>query len=92
MASAETFTPQERERLAPFVSDLDAPVFALLGLPETTCGALFARYSRYPGTLRRLMLDEFGEDLDRRPRHGRRGARRSACRGALRAGAGRVRR
>ncbi len=61
---AETFTEQERSRLAPFVSDLDAPVFALLGLPETTRGALFARYSRYPGTLRRLLLDEFAEELD----------------------------
>jgi thymidylate synthase ThyX len=65
MAPGETFTAQERERLAPFVSDLDAPVFALKGLPETTRGALFARYSRYPGTLRRLLLDEFGEELDR---------------------------
>jgi thymidylate synthase ThyX len=64
MSPAETFTEHERARLAPFVSDLDAPVFALLGLPETTRGALFARYSRYPGTLRRLLLDEFGEELD----------------------------
>src|SRR5258708_20565986 len=65
MDPGETFTAQERARLAPFVSDLDAPVFALMGLPETTRGALFARYSRYPGTLRRLLLDEFGEELDR---------------------------
>ncbi|MCW3034541.1 MAG: thymidylate synthase complementing protein ThyX [Solirubrobacterales bacterium] len=64
MTPAETFTAHERARLAPFVSDLDAPVFALLGLPETTRGALFARYSRYPGTLRRLLLDEFGEELE----------------------------
>ena len=34
------------------------------GCPPTTCGALFARYSRYPGTLRRLLLDEFDADLD----------------------------
>jgi thymidylate synthase ThyX len=65
MAAGENFTAQERARLAPFVSDLDAPVFALMGLPETTRGAAFARYSRYPGTLRRLLLDEFGEELDR---------------------------
>src|SRR4051812_22885155 len=26
-------------------------------------GALFARYSRYPGTLRRLFLDEFADDV-----------------------------
>lgn len=60
----EIFTAAERARLAPFVSDLDAPVFALRNLPETTMGALFARYSRYGGTLRRLMLEEFGEELD----------------------------
>jgi len=61
---AEPLSESERERLAPFVSDLDAPVFALRGLPATTCGALFARYSRYPGTLRRLLLDEFAGELD----------------------------
>ncbi|HXD53409.1 MAG TPA: FAD-dependent thymidylate synthase [Solirubrobacteraceae bacterium] len=67
MIAAETFSDAERALLAPFVSDLDAPVFALLGLPEATRGALFARYSRYPGTLRRLLLDEFGEELQRPP-------------------------
>jgi len=60
---SETFTEAERARLAPHVSDLDGPVFALLNLPETVKGALFARYSRYPGTLRRLFLDEFAESL-----------------------------
>ncbi len=63
MPPSDTFTERERKRLAPFVSDLDSPVFALLGLPETTRGALFARYSRYPGTLRRLLLDEFDDEL-----------------------------
>ena len=58
---SETFTEAERARLAPHFSDLDGPVFALLNLPETVKGALFARYSRYPGTLRRLFLDEFAE-------------------------------
>jgi len=38
-------------------------VFALVNLPETVKGALFARYSRYPGTLRRLFLDEFADSL-----------------------------
>ena len=38
-------------------------MFALVNLPETVKGALFARYSRYPGTLRRLFLDEFAADL-----------------------------
>jgi thymidylate synthase ThyX len=34
-------------------------VFALVGLPEVVKGALFARYSRSPKSLRRLFLDEF---------------------------------
>jgi len=59
----ETFTAEERARLAGHVTDLDRPVFALVNLPETVKGALFARYSRYPGTLRRLLLDEFAEAL-----------------------------
>ncbi len=63
----ETFTAAERERLRPHVTNLDRPVFALTNLPETVKGALFARYSRYPGTLRRLLLDEFADDLPERP-------------------------
>jgi thymidylate synthase ThyX len=64
---SETFTDAERARLAPHFSDLDAPVFALVNLPETVKGALFARYSRYPGTLRRLFLDEFADSLPELP-------------------------
>jgi thymidylate synthase ThyX len=59
----ETFTRAERERLEPHFTNLDRPVFALVNLPETVKGALFARYSRYQGTLRRLFLDEFADDL-----------------------------
>jgi thymidylate synthase ThyX len=59
----ETFTDGERARLAPHFTNLDRPVFALVNLPETVKGALFARYSRYPGTLRRLFLDEFADSL-----------------------------
>src|SRR6266849_6581136 len=59
----ETLTDAERDRLRPHVTNLDRPVFALVNLPETVKGALFARYSRYPGTLRRLFLDEFSDDL-----------------------------
>jgi thymidylate synthase ThyX len=59
----ESFTDDERALLSAHVSNLDRPVFALVNLPETLKGALFARYSRYPGTLRRLLLDEFAEDL-----------------------------
>ena len=63
MPPHEVFTDEERATLSRFVTDVDAPVFALVNLPETTKGALFARYSRYPGTLRRLLLDEFAEEL-----------------------------
>jgi thymidylate synthase ThyX len=59
----ETFSEAERERLRPRFTNLDRPVFALVNLPETAKAALFARYSRYPGTLRRLFLDEFADDL-----------------------------
>src|SRR5438105_13593025 len=59
----EEFADAERQRLAPHFTNLDRPVFALVNLPETVKGALFARYSRYQGTLRRLFLDEFAGDL-----------------------------
>ena len=59
----ETFSESERARLAPHFTNLDRPVFALVNLPETVKGALFARYSRYQGTLRRLFLDEFADSL-----------------------------
>jgi thymidylate synthase ThyX len=59
----ETFTEEERAKLAPHFSNLDRPVFALVNLPEAVKGALFARYSRYQGTLRRLYLDEFADSL-----------------------------
>src|SRR6266498_2186772 len=65
MTGVETFTPEERAALAPYFTDLDGPVFALVGLPEVVKGALFARYSRSPKSLRRLFLDEFLSDLDR---------------------------
>lgn len=60
----ETFTAEERALLEPRFTNLDQPVFALVNLPETVKGALFARYSRYPGTLRRLFIDEFADSLD----------------------------
>ena len=58
----ESFTPEERAILAPHFTNLDRPVFALVNLPETVKGALFARYSRYSGTVRRLYLEEFAAD------------------------------
>jgi thymidylate synthase ThyX len=59
----DPLTLPERARLAPHVTNLDRPVYALVNLPETVKGALFARYSRYQGTLRRLFLDEFADSL-----------------------------
>jgi thymidylate synthase ThyX len=58
----EDFSPEERAILAPHFTNLDRPVFALVNLPETVKGALFARYSRYSGTVRRLYLEEFAAD------------------------------
>src|SRR6184192_2150365 len=55
----DEFTPDERAALAPYFTTLDGPVFALVNLPEVVKGALFARYSRSPKSLRRLFLDEF---------------------------------
>jgi thymidylate synthase ThyX len=60
----EEFTAEERGLLAPYFTDLDGPVFALVNLPEVTKGALFARYSRSPKSLRRLFLDEFAEHAE----------------------------
>jgi thymidylate synthase ThyX len=57
----EEFTDEERALLAPHFTELDGPVFALVDLPEVVKGALFARYSRSPKSLRRLFLDEFSE-------------------------------
>jgi thymidylate synthase ThyX len=55
----EEFTEEERAALAPYFTNVDRPVFALVNLPEVVKGALFARYSRSPKSLRRLFLDEF---------------------------------
>jgi thymidylate synthase ThyX len=63
----EQFTDEERGRLVPHFTNLDRPVFGLVNLPETVKGALFARYSRYPGTLRRLYLDEFADSVPEVP-------------------------
>ena len=60
----EEFTPAEADVLRRYFTNLDGPVFALVNLPEVVKGALFARYSRSPKSLRRLFLDEFVNDLD----------------------------
>jgi thymidylate synthase ThyX len=61
LSATESFTAEERARLAPYFTNVDAPVFALVNLPEVVKGALFARYSRSPKSLRRLFLDEFAD-------------------------------
>jgi thymidylate synthase ThyX len=73
----ESFSPEEQAILAPHFTNLDRPVFALVNLPETVKGALFARYSRYSGTVRRLYLEEFAADAGgaRRPFDGEEGER-----------------
>jgi thymidylate synthase ThyX len=60
----EEFTADEEAILRRYVTNLDLPVFALVNLPEVVKGALFARYSRSPKSLRRLFLDEFVGELD----------------------------
>ncbi|MDX1690813.1 MAG: FAD-dependent thymidylate synthase [Acidimicrobiia bacterium] len=55
----ESFTDDERAVLSRFFTNVDGPVFALVNLPEVVKGALFARYSRSPKSVRRLFLDEF---------------------------------
>ena len=56
---AEDFTESERARLEPYVSNMNRPVFVLVGLSQATAAAVFARYSRSAKSLRRLLLDEF---------------------------------
>lgn len=60
----EEFTDAEADILRRYFTNLDQPVFALVNLPEVVKGALFARYSRSPRSLRRLFLDEFVNDLE----------------------------
>jgi thymidylate synthase ThyX len=63
----ETFSSDERRALAPYFTEIDGPVFALVNLPEVVKGALFARYSRSAKSLRRLFLDEFLEQVGEAP-------------------------
>src|SRR5215831_9927260 len=65
--SMENFTADERKALAPYFTEIDGPVFALINLPEVVKGALFARYSRSAKSLRRLFLDEFLEQVGEAP-------------------------
>jgi thymidylate synthase ThyX len=62
-ATTDTFTAEEARTLLAFFTNADRPVFALINLPETVKGALFARYSRSAKSLRRLFLDEYLSDV-----------------------------
>src|SRR5438552_8554391 len=55
----DRFADAERALLAPFVTNLDGPIFGLRNLPEVVKGALFSRYSRSDKSLRRILLAEF---------------------------------
>jgi len=60
----EHFSPTEESILTRFFTNIYGPVYAVINLPEVVKGALFARYSRSPKSLRRLFLDEFIENPD----------------------------
>jgi thymidylate synthase ThyX len=75
--ATETFTEEERARLAPYFTNLEGPVFALVNLPEVVKGALFARYSRTSKSLRRLFLDEFAGEVEGAAPTGRVGTARA---------------
>ena len=53
------YTVAEREILSRYFTSIDGPVAALVGLPDATRAALFARYSRTTKPLKRVFLDEF---------------------------------
>jgi len=67
---SEPFSTAETAILSRYFTNVDRPIFALINLPETVKGALFARYSRSAKPLRRLFLDEFAEDLGNAPAPG----------------------
>ena len=52
----EPFTTEEREVLAPYFTNLDGPVFALVNLHEVVKGALLARYHSSQTSLGSLFL------------------------------------
>lgn len=61
----EDFSAAEQTLLAPYVTNLDQPVFALQHLPEEVIAVLFAYYSRSRDSLRRNLLNLIAAgDLD----------------------------
>ena len=67
----EEFSKEEQVILEKYFSNIDKPVFALINLPEVVKGALFARYSRSPKSLRRLFLDEFLLHIEKKESNGK---------------------
>jgi len=67
MVTSPALSDTENQAIAPYFTNLDRPVFALINLPETVKGALFARYSRSAKSLRRLFLDEFYTEVQTAP-------------------------
>ena len=67
MSATTGLTEQDAAVAAPYFTNLDGPVFALVNLPETVKGALFARYSRAAKPLRKLFVDEFHTSMDQAP-------------------------
>ena len=61
----EEFTKEEEAILLNHFTNIDKPVFCLINMPEVVKGALYARYSRSPKSLRRLFLDEFWNEDDK---------------------------
>jgi len=62
------FTPEERELLAKYVTDVDSNVFAITGLPGIV-GSVFARYSRALGSFRETFVKEFLKEGVIDPKH-----------------------
>ncbi|OGV89997.1 hypothetical protein A2Z41_03180 [Microgenomates group bacterium RBG_19FT_COMBO_39_10] len=60
----ERFTSKEEEVLNYFFSNLDQPIFIASQLPPSLVGALIARHSQSPHSMRRNFLEEFVVDLD----------------------------
>jgi thymidylate synthase ThyX len=64
----DRFTPAEAAVLAPYVTNVERPIFALKNLPEEVVAVLFAYYSRSRDSLRQNLLRLLSEqdlDLDR---------------------------
>ncbi len=60
---SEAFSPADRQKLAPFFTNLTESIFGLK-LPQEVAGALFSRYSRSAKSLRQIFLDEFLDQAD----------------------------